>query len=165
MKKEVSYEERIDRSTTAKVMKQQMLFLKHYVASLRFHSVLYGEETQHLQVEDELVDYLHYSKSVIQAQRKKSYQEKEDAIVEAMMRQQKDQAYLAERDEHAYLLLQGIAQLENQDREALLNVYVRQIPMQTILLRQGIVESTYHRHLQRAYVHLAIILHKEVLQI
>ena len=46
-------------------IKKEMLFLQRYAEELRLHSVLYEEDGRHLQIEDELVDYLHYTRSVL----------------------------------------------------------------------------------------------------
>jgi|GEM_PF-3881212 len=66
---EFFYEPCVDEAQTIRNMKRQLLFLKQYTASLRLHSVLYGEDCVQLQVEDELSDYLNYTRSIVQTSR------------------------------------------------------------------------------------------------
>ena len=76
-----------------------------------------------------------------------------------MDKMQRHKEYLQNRDERAYILLGGIAQLKEQEAQLLLDVYVRQYDKQRILLRLGgVVESTYHRRLKKALLHLALVL-------
>lgn len=59
------------------------------------------------------------------------------------------------RDHHAYQLLQTILQLPKQEKDLLLDMYVRGLDRRIIMLHQGdIVESTLYRRLQRAYQHV-----------
>ena len=105
-------------------MKRQLLFLKQYTASLRLHSVLYGEDCVQLQVEDELSDYLNYTRSIVQTSRNGGYVHR-DPVLDAMERQRRAREKVMEQDQRAYVLLQGILQLEEQEKELLLDVYVR----------------------------------------
>ncbi|MEG0360816.1 MAG: elastin [Longicatena sp.] len=165
MNKRKTYYDSIDKETTMQEMKEQLLFLKQYTQSLRFQSVVYGTKGKSLQVEDGLVDYLHYSKSVIRAHKKKTSPRK-DPIIDAMMKQKRHQELEKKRDEQAYFLLEGISQMEIRERDLLLDVYVRQYAKQVVFRNQGnIVESTYHRRLRKAYLQLAIILHIETFEI
>ena len=70
---EFFYEPCVDEAQTIRNMKRQLLFLKQYTASLRLHSVLYGEDCVQLQVEDELSDYLNYTRSIVQTSRNGGY--------------------------------------------------------------------------------------------
>ena len=47
---EFFYEPCVDEAQTIRNMKRQLLFLKQYTASLRLHSVLYGEDCVQLRV-------------------------------------------------------------------------------------------------------------------
>lgn len=159
------YEELIDVNETVKVMKKRLQFLKQYSAGLRLHSALYAEQGNELQVEDSLVDYLHYSKSILCANKKPTYGSKENEILIAMEKQQKAKLKAEQRDQQAYILLEGIKQLHENEKQLLLDIYVKQLDRRIILHHQGdIVESTMHRRLRKACLHLAQILHMEILQ-
>ena len=58
-----------------------------------------------------------------------------------------------------------LAALEEQEKELLLDVYVRGLKRELVLRHQGdIVESTLNRRLRRACLHLAALLHLQVLK-
>lgn len=153
---------KINRKRTVSYMKQEMEQLSHYCATLRLQSVLYGEDHTVLQVEDDITDYLHYSRSVVHIPRKplKSLNE---PVLEAILRKQRHSEIIQQRDANAYILLEGIVQLQDSQRQLLLDVYVRQLSRTQIMQQAGgIVESTYHRRLQKALIELAILLHREI---
>ena len=110
---EFFYEPCVDEAQTIRNMKRQLLFLKQYTASLRLHSVLYGEDCVQLQVEDELSDYLNYTRSIVQTSRNGGYVHR-DPVLDAMERQRRAREKVMEQDQRAYVLLQGILQLEEQ---------------------------------------------------
>ena len=85
---EFFYEPCVDEAQTIRNMKRQLLFLKQYTASLRLHSVLYGEDCVQLQVEDELSDYLNYTRSIVQTSRNGGYVHR-DPVLDAMERQRR----------------------------------------------------------------------------
>lgn len=159
-----NYDDSIDVKETVKVMKKRLQFLKQYSATLRLHSALYAQKGEELRVEDNLLDYLHYSKSILHANGKTAYATSENAVLIAMEKQRRDKIKAEQRDKQAYILLEGIKQLPPMERLLLLDVYVRQFDKVIILQHQGdIVESTLHRRIRRACLHLAIILQMEVL--
>lgn len=159
------YEEQINIKETVRDMKKRLQFLKQYTAGLRLYSAIYSQQGTELQVEDSLVDYLHYSKSILCANRKPTYGMKENEILVAMEKQQKDKKKAEQRDYQAYILLEGIKQLHAKEKQLLLDIYVKQLDKRIILLHQGdVVESTMHRRVRKACLHLAQILHMEILQ-
>lgn len=144
---EFFYEPCVDEAQTIRNMKRQLLFLKQYTASLRLHSVLYGEDCVQLQVEDELSDYLNYTRSIVQTSRNGGYVHR-DPVLDAMERQRRAREKVME-----------------QEKELLLDVYVRGLKRELVLRHQGdIVESTLNRRLRRACLHLAALLHLQVLK-
>ena len=160
---EFFYEPCVDENQTVHNMKRQLRFLKQYTASLRLHSALYGEESVQLQVEDELSDYLNYTRSIVQTSKNSSYVHT-DPVLEAMERQRRARERVQKQDQKAYVLLQGILQLKDLEKELLLDLYVRGLERSLVLRHQGdIVESTLNRRLRRACLHLAALLHQEVL--
>ena len=147
---EFFYEPCVDEAQTIRNMKRQLLFLKQYTASLRLHSVLYGEDCVQLQVEDELSDYLNYTRSIVQTSRNGGYVHR-DPVLDAMERQRRAREKVMEQEE--------------QEKELLLDVYVRGLKRELVLRHQGdIVESTLNRRLRRACLHLAALLHLQVLK-
>ena len=160
-KTEFFYFDSIDVEATCQYMKGELLFLKQYAKRLRLQSALYGEETSSLQVEDELVDYMHYTKSIVHTG--SGHKEKQDAVLRAMEQRQRVRSQQLAQDERAYMLLQAILQLDKQKQELLLDMYVRGLPRPMILRHQGdVVESTLNRRLRRSYVQLAVLLKQEV---
>lgn len=148
----------MDERATVQIMKKQLHELKIYCANMRLQSILYGDEEERLQVEDEIGNYLHYSKSIVQVSKQKQY-DKKDPVLQALHRQQKHQEIMQERDASAYVLLQGIAQLSEKEKELLFDVYIRQYSRDRIRAKEGgIVESTYHRRLHKAILNLAQIM-------
>lgn len=149
----------IDEKRTVHEMKNRLQYLKYYCANIRLHSVLYGDEQEELYVEDGVQDYLHYTKSIVHIDTKKTYL-RHDPIVKAMAKQDQQKEALTRRDASAYVLLQGIAQLSQVERELLLDTYVRQLDRNVMMTKAGgIAESTYHRRLHKAILHLAIVMH------
>ena len=134
-------------------IKKEMLFLQRYAEELRLHSVLYEEDGRHLQIEDELVDYLHYTRSVLDL--RNDCKQRKEPVLKAMEQRNLRHLQKQSRDHHAYQLLQTILQLPKQEKDLLLDMYVRGLDRRIILLHQGdIVESTLYRRLQRAYQHV-----------
>ena len=153
---------KIDEKATVQFMKEQLQELKLYCANMRLTSILYGDENETLQIEDPLGEYLHFSRSIVQIS-KQPPSERRDPVLLAMHRQQKHREALKQRDTKAYILLQGIAQLKDKDKELLFDVYVRQYSRDKIMRKEGgIVESTYHRRLHKALLHLAQVLCCEI---
>lgn len=134
-------------------MKEELLFLQQYAAQLRLHSALYQEENVLLQVEDDLCDYLHYTKSILDVrQRTHKIQE---PVLQAMEQQSRKHAQTTSRSHHAYELLLAILQLPEKEKALLLDIYVRNQNRKIVQHHQGdIVESTLYRRLNRAYLHL-----------
>lgn len=130
-------------------MKKEMEFLKQYTQELRIHSALYSNNSSSLQIEDDVVDYLHYTKSIIHVSN--DQQNHYEPVLKAMERMDYVNNKKNERHLHAYVLLQIIMQLPVLEKELLLDLYVRNLNKKVILLHQGdIVESTLYRRLQRA---------------
>lgn len=143
------------------MMKQQMQFLKQYSAQLRLYSTLYGTNETTLQVEDNLVDYLHYTSSIIHCNTKSH--SRKDPYLKAMERQEQRHLYETKQEKHAFELLQSIQHLKKQEADLLFDLYVRCYSRVVIMQRQGnIVESTLNRRLNQALLHLALLLCVEI---
>ena len=113
-----------------------------------------------------MVDYLHYTRSILHASEKQGYCNKGSAVINAMELQQKDKQKTAQKDRQAYILLEAIKQLKDMERDLLLDIYVKQVDKKLILQHQGsIVESTFHRRLRKACLHLSLTLQIEILHI
>lgn len=151
----------IDDKKTIAMMKQQMQFLKQYCAQLRLYSTLYEEHTTSLQVEDSLVDYLHYTSSIIHCNTMNHT--RKDPYLKAMERQEQRHLHETKQEKHVYELLQSIHHLKKQEADLLFDFYVRCYSRHVIMQRQGeIVESTLNRRLNQALLHLAILLCMEI---
>ena len=132
------------------LVKKDLFFLKQYAANLRMHSALYGSKEQALYVEDELVNYMHYTKSIIECtSQPRNYDE--NPIIKAMMKREKLQALRKEQDYRAFVLMKALEQLSSLEKRLLIDVYVRSLPKQIVLRHQGeVVDSTYYRRLNKA---------------
>lgn len=132
------------------LVKKELLFLKQYAANLRMHSALYGSKEEALYVEDELINYMRYTKSIIDCtSQPRNYEE--NAVIKAMMKREKLQQLRKEQDYRAYILMKALEQLPPLENKLLIDVYVRCLPKQIILRHQGeVVESTYYRRLNKA---------------
>ena len=140
-----------------KEMKKEMLFLKAYIKKLRMYSVLYNDQFEPLKVEDQLTDYIHYTKSVIDCRR--NNHNYENPILKAMERLEIKRNQEEKAHAHAYLILSAIEQLSTKERNLLLDHYIREYNKEIICMRQGdIVLSTFYRRLDRALLHLYVIL-------
>lgn len=154
----------IKEDETIREMKKKLMFLRTYAASLRLYSNF--EETPHgLQVEDGLMEYLHYSRSIVQSNGKKGGYSSYDPVLEAMMKQEAHSQQRARKDQLAYLLMQGIRQLPSPLDQLLQDLYIKDLDKALILHHQGdIVESTMNRRVRKALLQLALILQMEILQ-
>jgi hypothetical protein len=138
-----------------KEMKKKMKQLQKYTATLRLRSILYDESNRSLEVEDDLVDYLNYTKSIINCSSSRKTYYSGDPVLSAMEKRHKNQQERKKQDEDFYVLLLAIQQLPELERNLLFDLYVRNLDKKVIELRQGgIVESTLHRRLNRALEHL-----------
>lgn len=141
-----------------KIVKKELLFLKQYAKNLRMHSAIYGKQDQTLFVEDELVDYLHYTKSIIDCT-KKQRGGGENPLLIAMMKRDKIQRIRKENDSKAYVLMKALEQLSPNENTLLMDVYIRSLPKKIILRHQGeVVDSTFYRRLNKACYHLYLLL-------
>lgn len=155
---------KMDQKKTMIVMKKEMMFLKQYSAQLRLHSVLYHQDHTTLQVEDGLLEYLHYTTSILRCTQ--APKQRKDVYLEAMQRQEKKQQEKSRQEQRAYVLLQGIHQLSLLEEELLFDLFVRNYERKVIMLRQGdIVESTLRRRMNRALMKLAVLLCMEVYEV
>lgn len=143
---------------TIREMKKRLEFLRTYAASLRLYSNF--EDTSYgLQVEDGIMEYLHYSSSILQSRGKKGSYNSYNPVLEAMMKQEASREMKTKKDELAYLLMQGIRQLQTPFDKLLQDLYISDLPRAEILHRQGdIVESTLNRRLRKALLQLAELL-------
>lgn len=164
---EITYMDQIDKGKTIAYMKKHLAFLKQYSASKRLEG--YESEPIHTQqVEDGAIDYLQYTRSVIQVSSSVQVDQSGRKLLDAIQRKDEENKIRREeaeqRDKLAYRFLQGIALLEKMECELLQDIYVRGLERKVVLARHGyIVESTLNRRLAKAYVNLAIILHMEIL--
>ena len=134
-------------------VKKELLFLKQYAANLRMHSALYGGKEEMLYVEDELVDYLHYTRSIIDCSHHPHHYE--NPLLKAMIKKEQAQQLKKEQDYRAYMIMQALEQLEPLEKRLLMDVYIKSLPKSLILRHQGeVVESTYYRRLNKACIHL-----------
>lgn len=152
----------VDKKKTIKVMREHLNFLKKHVATYYIHNALYGVENQNLQVEEDICEYLHYTKNVVNAS-KGVNDFYHNPILEATEQQKKTRQRLIDQDKKAYFLLQGILHLNKQERELLMDFYVRGLERQLVIRHQGdIVNSTLNRRIQRACLHLAELLSLQI---
>lgn len=150
----------IDEKKTIAHMKDELLFLREYVAQMRLHSML-DEREDILKIEDNLVDYLHYTSSVINCS--KQPRQQKNAYLQAMERQALKRQYKEQSANKVYTLLSAMEQLPASEKNLLQDRYIRNLSTKAIQMRQGdIVESTLHRRLHRAYLHLAALLCDEI---
>ena len=134
-------------------MKEEMEFLRRYTRQLRVQKSLYGQNVVELEANDDIMDYLSYTKSIIDVTN--TTRGSVEPAFEAMKRKQSVQVYLEKRNQHAYMLMQAIKGLDSKDRSLLLDVYVKNLDRKVILYRHGdIVESTYYRRLDKALLAL-----------
>lgn len=139
------------------IMKEKMKHLQQYTESLRIRSVLYGEEDTSLHIEDELVDYLHYTKSVIDCSKNTNYIYK-NSVLDAMERKEKTKEILLKQDREAYILLYSMQELPKLEKELLQDLYIRKVNRKMIAHHQGdIVESTLNRRIRKALLHMYIL--------
>lgn len=129
-------------------MKKRLLELQTYMRKLRLQSAIYDTNDVQLQVNDDLMDYMHYTKSVIDCRKRTMVYE--DPIVYAMDQQQKQQAYQRKQEFECLCLLKAIHQLPIIYRQLLLDYYVRGVHRFHIMQQLGIVESTFYRRHQKA---------------
>lgn len=135
-------------------MKKKLQGLSAYMAALRLRSVLYDETERVLEVQDDLSDYLQYTKSILSC-RHHAHTYKEEPVLAAMQRREARKERLQKEEQEALLLLHGIDQLPPQEQSLLFDLYVRRYDRRVVMHRQGdIVESTLHRRLHRALLHL-----------
>lgn len=141
-----------------KAVKKELLFLKQYAANLRMHSAVYGKKDQMLYVEDELVNYLHYTRSIIDCTRG-YHNNGENVIIEAMMKRDKIKRIRKEHDSRAYVLMKALEQLSPSENQLLTDVYIRSLPKKVILRHQGeVVDSTFYRRINKACYQLYLLL-------
>lgn len=153
---------KVDKKNTIKVMKGHLNFLKKHVATYYIHNALYGGENQNLQVEEDICEYLQYTKNVVNNS-KSTNDFYYNPILDVMEQQKKTKQRLIEEDKKAYFLLQGVLHLKKQERELLMDLYVRGLERQLVLRHQGdIVNSTLDRRIQRACLHLAELLSLQI---
>ena len=153
---------KVDKKNTIKVMKGHLNFLKKHVATYYIHNALYGGENQNLQVEEDICEYLQYTKNVVNNS-KSTNDFYYNPILDVMEQQKITKQRLIEEDKKAYFLLQGVLHLKKQERELLMDLYVRGLERQLVLRHQGdIVNSTLDRRIQRACLHLAELLSLQI---
>lgn len=137
-----------------KEMKLKMKRLQKYAAGLRLRSVLYDEGANALEVQDELIDYLNYTGSILHCSGKGGWIKK-DVLLDAIQKQDMHKKRMQKQNEELYMLLQAMYQLPKQEQDLLFDLYVRGLDKKVILFRQGgIVESTLHRRKKKALLHL-----------
>lgn len=148
----------VDNNKTVKLMKEHLIFLKKHVANYRIHNALYGIENENLLVEEDVCDYLQYTKSIINST-KQTFDDYHNPVLEDREQQKKVKQRLIEQDKKAYVLLQGILHLDKKERELLMDLYVRGLDRHIVLRHQGdVVNSTLDRRIRRACLHLAELL-------
>ncbi len=144
----------VNEKATIEKMKQVMRFLSEYAWMLNEQDAL---------VEDgpDIMDFITYSRSVIDVGSKQMKQE--PSILRAI--EQRDEALLRQeqRLKRLELLLRSISFLPVKERKCILLKYVQHYPMHQIAMRLDVSVSTANRILHKAYLHLAQLLHMEVM--
>lgn len=132
-------------------VKEQLILLKDYVSKVHFYATLQEDENFH--VEDDLVSYLHYTKSIVSLQGVNNT--RFEPVLQAMEMQYQSKKEVSKLHQRMYALLQAIDHLPHLEKELLVDVYIRGYDKQTIYRHQGqIVESTYYRRMNRACLHV-----------
>ncbi len=143
-------------NTNIKEIQKRLIGLKEYMRKLRLQSAIYDMEEEQLQVEDDIMEYIHYTKSMIDCRKRITVYE--DPIIYAIDQQEKE---LANRKKHQFeclCVLKAIYQLPTMYSELLLDYYVRDLHRFQIMQRCGIVESTFYRRHQKALEKLVELL-------
>ena len=135
-------------------VKQELLFLKDYVAKTHYYQMLEEQLQVDYQVqEDDLLSYLHYTRSIVSAT--KQARMRYEPVLEAMQMQYQSKQQADYAHKRSYVLLQAMNQLPKKEKDLLGDIYIRQLDKKTIYRHQGeIVESTYYRRMNRACLHL-----------
>lgn len=139
-----------------KYMQQRLIELKEYMRTLRLQSAIYDTKDEQLQVQDDLMEYVHYTKSVIDCRKRTVIYE--DPVLYAMEKQEQHHQYQKQQQFRFLCLLQAIYQLPSQDCQLLLDYYVRDVHRYQIMNHLGIVESTFYRRHEKALLRLSSLL-------
>lgn len=154
MELQMMKQRQVDEKATIEKMKQVMRFLSEYAWMINDQDAL---------VEDgpDILDFLSYTRSVIDVGNRQLKQE--PSILHAM--EQRDEALLRQeqRLKRLELLLYSISFLPIKEKKCILLKYVQHYPMHQIAIRLDVSMSTANRILRKAYLHLAQLLHMEVL--
>lgn len=131
-------------------VKQELLQLKDYVSKVHFYSTVQQDS---LRVEDDLVSYLHYTKSIVAVNETRNT--RFEPVLEAMEMQYRSRKEVSKLHQRMYAMLQAIDHLPSAEKELLVDIYIRGYDKKTIYRHQGqIVESTYYRRMNRACLHV-----------
>lgn len=129
-------------------VQKRLLGLKEYMRKLRLQSAIYDMEEEQLQVEDDIMEYIHYTKSMIDCRKRITVYE--NPIIYAIEQQEIKQANRRKYQFECLCVLKAIYQLPNLYKELLLDYYVRDLHRFQIMKRFEIVESTFYRRHQKA---------------
>ncbi len=135
-------------------MKNEMMFLKGYVKNLRMYSILYdNQEEKGLMINDSIMDYLHYTRSVIDCRKQNRVQN--NPILIAMEQIEKQNSRISAEHARAYIDLSAIEQLHHNQSQLLIDYYIRDLDKEVICKRCGdITRSTFYRRLNKALASL-----------
>lgn len=156
------YEDCIDQKATLSIMRKHLLFLARYAYLLEMQEV-----TEVMVEEESLLNYLPYTKSIIDVQGKSSLSQSTKVILAMEKYDKQREQKRREREERrlrCLWLMQGILVLPEVERKALLHKYVQHLSHEQITHQMDISMSTLHRILKRACIDLAQILEIEVLK-
>ncbi len=173
------YEDKIDKKRTIKLMKSYLTFLSKHVHSSAFDDyqnlqrdsfdiyLQYLREQESV-IHEDILDYLNYTKSIVNIPRNKNLGVHEtNKVLVAIERKDQALEYAKkknmEREQQVRWILAGIARLGEKEKQFIIEKFIFKLKNHTIIERHQIVESTLNRNLAKAYLNLAIILKLEVL--
>ena len=152
---------RLDEKATLAAVKRQLYFLRDHFWLLQ------EEESGMVKEQLELLDFLPYTKSVIQVQaHPRSYQG--DQVLQAMQKQEAALAYQKQKQQecmtHLRLLVTAIAALPVNESACIHAKYVKRQTYEQISAELDLSLSSVGRIIRRACLHLAQLLHLECYQ-
>lgn len=159
------FRSRIDEHATLSLIKKHLSFLSKHVFLLDE-----VEDVNHyVEDDDSIMNYLHYTKSVIDLHTHSSRNLQSNQLLDAIAKKdehEKERRRLRlERKIRCSWVLQGILRLPENEKMLLLNRYVENQEKDVVLMKtKRLSNSSYYRMHRKACLHLATILDIEVYQ-